>query len=319
MKSLGGCGAGLKHPVRVALHRKESEAVMTAAPPVPKVTAFFDEPTFTISYVVTDEATRRCAIVDSVLDYDPASGMTATASADAIIAHVRAGGLTVDWILETHVHADHLSAAPYLKEALGGRIGIGFGITIVQEVFGKLFNAEPDFEATGRQFDHLFQDGEAFTIGGIAAKAMHTPGHTPACMTYLIGDAGFVGDTLFMPDFGTARCDFPGGDAHRLYRSIQKILALPGETRLFMCHDYKAPGRDDYAWESTVADERVRNIHVHEGVTEDAFVTMRTNRDATLAMPRLLLPSVQVNMRAGNLPPPEENGQRYLKIPLNAF
>lgn len=292
---------------------------MPTSPATPEVTAFFDEATFTISYIVADPTTKRCAIVDSVLDYDPASGMTNTASADAVVAHVNDRGLAVDWILETHVHADHLSAAPYLKERLGGKIGIGFGITTVQEVFGKLFNAEPDFETTGKQFDHLFQDGEAFSIGTLTGRTIHTPGHTPACMTYVIGDAGFVGDTLFMPDFGTARCDFPGGDARQLYQSIQKILSLPDETRLFMCHDYKAPGRDTYAWETTVAEERARNVHISQGVDEDSFVVMRTTRDAKLAMPRLLLPSVQVNMRAGELPPAEDNGQRYLKIPLNAF
>ncbi|WP_341894025.1 MBL fold metallo-hydrolase [Ferrovibrio terrae] len=286
---------------------------------IPQVHAFFDEPTFTVSYVVVDPATQVCAIVDSVLDYDPASGRTRKASADAIIAFIRQQGLKLDWILETHVHADHLSAAPYLKEQLGGKLGIGFNITVVQNVFGKVFNAGTDFARDGSQFDHLFNDGESFRIGGIEAKAIHTPGHTPACMTYVIGDAAFVGDTLFMPDYGTARCDFPGGDARLLYRSIRKIFALPPQTRLFMCHDYKAPGRDDYRWETTVAAERAGNVHVHDGIDEDSFVDMRRKRDATLDMPRLILPSVQVNMRAGHMPAAESNGMRYLKIPVDAL
>jgi len=284
----------------------------------PDVKAFFDEATYTVSYVVTDPASKKCAIVDSVLDYDPASGRTAKASADAVSAYVRENGLTVDWILETHVHADHLSAAPYLQEELGGRIGIGDKITVVQNVFGKLFNAGTEFQRDGSQFDTLFTDGDTFSIGGLECVALHTPGHTPACMTYVIGDAAFVGDTLFMPDFGTARCDFPGGDAHQLFKSIQRIFALPDETRLFMCHDYKSASRDQYAWETTVAEEKAKNIHVHDGVSEDEFVQMRTERDATLDMPRLILPSVQVNMRAGEMPPPEPNGQRYLKIPVDA-
>ena len=285
----------------------------------PEIHSFFDEPTFTVSYVVVDPATQRAAVIDSVLDYDPASGRTHTASADAIIAFVRDNNLQVDWVLETHVHADHLSAAPYLKRELGGQMAIGDNIRVVQDVFGKVFNAGTDFARDGRQFDHLFKDGESFKLGEIEATAMHTPGHTPACMSYHIGDAVFVGDTLFMPDFGTARCDFPGGDARTLFRSIQKILALPPETRVFTAHDYKAPGRDAYKWESTVAEQRAKNIHVHDGVSEEDFVKMRTERDASLSMPRLILPSVQVNMRAGELPPPEDNGQRYLKIPLNAL
>lgn len=285
----------------------------------PQVHAFFDEPTNTVSYVLADPGSKTCAIVDSVLDYDPAAGRTRTASADSIIAFIRQQGLTLDWILETHVHADHLSAAPYIKQQLGGRIGIGFNITVVQNVFGKVFNAGTEFARDGSQFDHLFRDGETFQIGNIQARALHTPGHTPACMTYVVGDAAFVGDTLFMPDYGTARCDFPGGDARELYRSIRKIFALPSETRLFMCHDYKAPGRDEYRWETTVAEERARNVHAHDGVDEDSFVAMRRKRDATLDMPRLILPSVQVNMRAGKLPPPESNGTRYLKIPLDAL
>ncbi len=284
----------------------------------PDVKAFFDEETFTVSYVVTDPETKHAAIVDSVLDYAYNSGRTSTKSADDVIAYVKAHGLTVDWLLETHAHADHLSAAPYLKDQLGGTIGIGSNIKRVQTVFGQVFNAEPEFCRDGSQFDHLFEDGETFKIGTLEGRAMHTPGHTPACMTYVIGDAGFVGDTLFMPDYGTARCDFPGGDARVLYQSIQKIFALPGETRLFMCHDYKAPGRDEYRWETTVAEERENNIHVGHGKSEDEFVEMRTTRDATLDMPRLILPSVQVNMRAGHMPPAEDNGVTYLKIPLNA-
>lgn len=285
----------------------------------PLVHAFFDEPTFTVSYVVEDPATKIAAIVDSVLDYDPASGRTSHDSADKIVAFVKARGLTVEWLLETHVHADHLSAAPYLKAALGGKIAIGANIKTVQGIFSKVFNAEPGFATDGRQFDHLFSDGDIFAVGTIEGRVMHTPGHTPACLTYLIGDAGFVGDTLFMPDYGTARCDFPGGDAATLFRSIKKIFALPPETRLFMCHDYKAPGRDSYAWETTVGEEKARNIHVHDGIAEADFVAMREKRDATLSMPRLILPSVQVNMRGGELPPPEDNGTRYLKIPLNAL
>lgn len=285
----------------------------------PAVEGFFDPDTFTISYVVGDPTTKRCAIIDSVLDFDPASGRTRKASADKLLDYIAQQELTVDWILETHIHADHLSAAPYLKEKAGGKLGIGSNITVVQNTFGKIFNAGTEFARNGSQFDHLFQDGERFRIGTIDAMAMHTPGHTPACMTYVIGDAAFVGDTLFMPDFGTARCDFPGGDAQQLYRSIRKIFELPPETRLFMCHDYKAPGRDEYRWETTVAEERANNLHVRDGISEDEFVAMRTKRDATLGMPRLILPSVQVNMRAGHLPPPEDNGVRYLKLPLDAL
>ncbi|MEZ5930088.1 MAG: MBL fold metallo-hydrolase [Parvularculaceae bacterium] len=285
----------------------------------PQVTAFFDEPTFTVSYVVVDPATQKCAVVDSVLDYDPASGRTNTESADEIIGFIKREGLELEWILETHVHADHLSAAPYIKERLGGKVAIGSNITVVQETFGKIFNAGTEFERDGSQFDALFRDGDVFHLGTINARAIHTPGHTPACMTYLIGDAGFVGDTMFMPDYGTARADFPGGDAHTLYKSIQKIFALPDATRLFMCHDYKAPGRDEYRWETTVGDEKKSNIHVHDGISEEEFVAMRTARDKTLSMPRLILPSVQVNMRAGELPPAEDNGVHYLKMPINVF
>ncbi len=285
---------------------------------IPDVKAFFDKDTYTVTYIVSDPATGRAAIIDSVLNYCPASGRTSTDSADTLLAYIADRELTVDWILETHVHADHLSAAPYLRDKLGGRIGIGEHVKDVQKVFGGLFNVEAGFRNDGSQFGHLFTDGETFRIGELEAKAIWTPGHTPACMVYVIGDAAFVGDTLFMPDFGTARCDFPGGDARTLYQSIQKIFALPGETRLFMCHDYKAPGRDHYAWETTVAEEKARNIHVGGDADEESFVAMRTKRDATLSMPTLILPSVQVNMRAGDLPEPEDNGTRYLKIPLNA-
>ncbi len=285
----------------------------------PHVEAFFDPATFTYSYVVSDPSTQRCAIIDSVLDYDPASGRTSYASADRLIDYVKAHKLQVDWLLETHVHADHLSAAPYLQRELGGQLAIGEHITTVQNTFGKLFNAGSEFATDGRQFDHLFKDGDTFAIGSLQARALHTPGHTPACMTYVIGDAGFVGDTLFMPDYGTARCDFPGGDARTLFQSIRKLFALPGDTRLFMCHDYKAPGRDDFRYQTTVAEQRALNVHVHEGISEADFVAMRSARDATLGMPLLILPSVQVNMRAGQLPPAEDNGTRYLKIPLDVL
>lgn len=284
----------------------------------PNVQAFFDPVTGTVSYVVFDRPGGHAAVVDSVLDYDPKSGRTRTTSADRVIGFVRAQGLTVQWILETHAHADHLSAAAYLRRELGGRIAIGAAITRVQDVFKRIFNLEPEFRADGAQFDHLLHDGEAFRIGELQATAMSVPGHTPACMAYQVGDAVFVGDTLFMPDVGTARCDFPGGDAHALYRSVRKLLSLPPATRLFMCHDYPPEGREP-AWECTVADQRVRNIHIHDGVSEDAFVEMRTKRDATLEMPTLILPSVQVNIRAGEMPPPEANGVSYLKIPVNAL
>lgn len=283
----------------------------------PHVEVFFDPATFTYSYVVTDPTSKRCAIIDSVLDYDPAAGRTSYASADRLIAYVREQHLHVDWLLETHVHADHLSAAPYLKRELGGQLAIGENITVVQNTFGKLFNAGSEFATDGRQFDHLFKGGDTFQIGSLEARAIHTPGHTPACMTYLIGDAGFVGDTLFMPDYGTARCDFPGGDARTLFQSIHRLFSLPDDTRLFMCHDYKAPGRDDFRFQTTVAEQRAHNVHVHEGIGEAEFVAMRSARDATLGMPMLILPSVQVNMRAGELPPAEANGVRYLKIPLD--
>ena len=283
----------------------------------PVVKSFFDESTNTFSYVVRDPDSDQCAIIDSVLDFDYAAGRTDVRSADEIIRYVRAENLSVAWILETHVHADHLSAAPYLHEQLGGQTGIGAHIRDVQEIFGKVFNAGTDFARDGSQFDRLFQEGDSFRIGGLEGRVLHTPGHTPACLTYVIGDAAFVGDTLFMPDYGTARCDFPGGDARTLYRSIDKVLSLPAETRIFLCHDYKAPGRDEYQHMTTVAEQREKNIHVHEGVSEEEFVQMRTERDATLDMPRLILPSVQVNMRAGHMPPAEDNGQVYLKVPLN--
>jgi glyoxylase-like metal-dependent hydrolase (beta-lactamase superfamily II) len=288
-------------------------------PMQPIVKTFFDEPTFTFSHVVSDPETKECAIIDSVLDFDYASGKTDRVSADQIITYIKEEGLQTKWILETHVHADHLSAAPYLKDQLGGTLAIGDHITVVQDVFGKAFNAGTEFERDGSQFDHLFKDDESFNIGSIAAKAIHTPGHTPACMSYLIGDALFVGDTLFMPDYGTARCDFPGGDATTLYQSIQKLFTLPDETRVFMCHDYKAPGRDEYQFETTIGEERQHNIHVSVEHDQADFIQMRESRDATLDMPRLILPSVQVNMRAGHLPPAEENGQRYLKIPVDLF
>lgn len=285
----------------------------------PIVQHFFDEPTNTFSYVVRDPDSNACAILDSVLDFDYAAGRTDVRSANQIIDYVRGEGLSVEWVLETHVHADHLSAAPYLHEELGGRTGIGARITDVQDIFGKAFNAGTDFARDGSQFDRLFEEGDTFSIGGLEGRVLHTPGHTPACLTYVIGDAAFVGDTLFMPDYGTARCDFPGGDARTLYRSIQKVLSLPPETRIFLCHDYQSPGRETYHHMTTVAEQRETNVHVHEGVSEDEFVKMRTERDATLGMPRLILPSVQVNMRAGHMPPAEDNGQVYLKVPVNRF
>jgi glyoxylase-like metal-dependent hydrolase (beta-lactamase superfamily II) len=284
----------------------------------PDVTTFFDAPTNTFSYVVKDPGGSACAVVDSVLDFDYASGRISHKSADSIIEIVRSRGLKVEWLLETHVHADHLSAAPYIQQSLGGKIAIGANIRVVQETFGKVFNEGTDFQRDGSQFDRLFEDGDAFSIGALDGRVMHTPGHTPACMTYVVGDAAFVGDTLFMPDGGTARADFPGGDARVLFRSIQKVLALPPETRLFMCHDYGPNGRE-IRNETTVAEERAHNIHVREGVSEDDFVKMRTERDATLAMPKLIIPSLQVNMKAGELPKPEGDGRRYLRVPINGL
>jgi len=282
----------------------------------PEVTAFFDEPTNTISYVVKDPNSNACAIIDSVMDIDYAAGRIAYESADEIIDFVRKNGLEVEWLIETHAHADHLSAAPYIQDKLGGKLGIGENIKVVQEVFGKIFNEGTEFQRDGSQFDRLFTDGDTYEIGSMKAFAMLTPGHTPACMTHVIGDAAFVGDTLFMPDGGTARADFPGGDARTLYRSIKRVLELPGETRLFMCHDY-APGGREIKWETTVAEERAQNIHVREGVSEDDFVAVREARDKTLELPKLIIPSIQVNMRGGNLPEPDESGKRHLKVPIN--
>jgi glyoxylase-like metal-dependent hydrolase (beta-lactamase superfamily II) len=285
----------------------------------PEVLSFFDTATHTVSYLVSDPATGAAAIIDSVLGYDAASGRTDFKAADQIIAAVSERRLTVAWIIESHVHADHLSAAPYLRAKLGGQVAIGAAISEVQRVFGDIFNVGDGFRSDGRQFDKLFQDGESYRLGSIEARAFHTPGHTPACMSHLIGDALFVGDTLFMPDFGTARCDFPGGDAGQLYDSIQMLLALPAATRMFLCHDYKAPGRDCFAWETKVEVQKRDNIHLAGETSRDDFIAMRTARDATLSMPALILPSVQVNICAGNLPAAEDNGRQYLKIPLNAF
>ncbi|WP_301751490.1 MBL fold metallo-hydrolase [uncultured Erythrobacter sp.] len=284
----------------------------------PEIASFFDPATFSVTYVVHDPGTLEAAVIDSVLDFDPNSGRTATASADRVIDHVTSHNLKVKWLLETHAHADHFSAAPYLQEKLGGKIAIGADITTVQTVFGKLFNAGTEFERDGSQFDVLFKDGDTFTIGNLPVTVMHVPGHTPACIAYVVGEAVFVGDTMFMPDYGTARADFPGGDARTLFRSLRRILSLPPATRLFMCHDYLPKGRSTYVWETTVAAEREGNVHAHDGITEDEFVMMREARDATLDMPRLILPSVQVNMRAGHMPPPDDNGITYLKIPVNA-
>lgn len=300
-------------PLAAATAQIESSASDSA----PVVRTFFDEATFTATHVVHDPATRRAAIIDSVLDFDQASGRTSHAGADAVIAYVRERGLGVDWLLETHAHADHLSAAPYLKAQLGGTIVIGTAIRTVQDVFGKVFNEGPAFARDGSQFDALMDDGHRFAVGSIPAIALHVPGHTPACLAYAIGDALFVGDTLFMPDYGTARADFPGGDARTLFRSIRRLMQLPEQTRVFLCHDYKAPGRDAFVWETTIGAQRTANVHVHDGVAEDTFVAMREARDATLGMPRLILPSIQINMRAGHLPEPEANGVRYLKLPLD--
>ncbi|NIB45184.1 MBL fold metallo-hydrolase [Pseudomaricurvus alkylphenolicus] len=285
----------------------------------PEVHSFFDTHTYTITHVVADPQSKACAVVDPVLNYEPNSGRTATRSIDDIIDFIVENGFTLEWILETHIHADHLSSAPYLKEQLGGKIAIGNNVRQVQETFSDAFNVKVDFARDGSDFDQLFTDGDNFRVGTIMAQAVHTPGHTPACMTYMIGDVCFVGDTLFMPDFGSARCDFPGGDADTLYDSIQKIFSLPDETRLFMCHDYKAPGREKYQWETTVGEQKRSNIHVGGGISKEEFVAMRSARDAQLKLPQLILPSVQVNMRAGQLPKPESNGKRYLKIPVDVF
>ena len=284
----------------------------------PDVISFFDEATNTVTYIVADPATKKCAIIDSVLDYDASSGRTKTGSADDVIKTIQENGLSVEWILETHAHADHFSAAPYLQEKLGGAIAIGEHIPDVQKVFGGLFNTGEDFKEDGSQFGRLFADNEIFKIGDLDAKIIYVPGHTPACVAYHIGDAVFVGDTLFMPDYGSARCDFPGGDAGTLYDSVAKLYELPDETRMFLCHDYKATGRDYYAWETTVGTQKRENIRMNTSVSRDEFIKMRTARDKTLGMPKLILPSIQVNMRAGEMPAPEENGVSYLKIPLNS-
>jgi glyoxylase-like metal-dependent hydrolase (beta-lactamase superfamily II) len=310
---MAGPGRGMTDlPLSHAIHLVEAAPLGSAT-----VHSFFDEATFTATHVVSDPATRKAAIIDSVLDFDPASGRTTHRSADLVIAYVEAERLEIEWLLETHVHADHLSAAPYLQKRLGGTLAIGQNILTVQSAFGTIFNEGPRFARDGSQFDRLIEDGERIRLGSLEGIALHVPGHTPADMAYVIGDAAFVGDTLFMPDYGTARADFPGGDAGALFRSIHRLLRLPDRTRLFLCHDYKAPGRENFVWETTVADERQGNVHVHPGVTEEAFVAMREARDATLGMPRLILPSIQINMRGGNLPEPEDNGTRYLKLPLN--
>lgn len=283
----------------------------------PQVTCYFDEATNAACYIVRDPSSQSCAIVDSIMDFNSAAGRIETTHADMLLDVIKDQNLTVEWVLETHVHADHLSAAPYLAEKTGAKIGIGSNIDAVQKVFGKIFNAGTEFQMDGSQFDALFDDGDTFSIGTLNVDVIHTPGHTPACITYVMGDAAFIGDTMFMPDFGTARADFPGGSATDLYNSIQKILSLPDETRLFLCHDYKAPGRDDYCWETTVAIQKANNIHVGGGKTEGEFVDFRTKRDAQLSMPKLIIPAIQTNMRAGNLPPAEDDGQHYLKIPIN--
>lgn len=295
------------------------QQVRAGALRAPSVKAFFNEPTFTASYVVSDPVAKRAAIVDSVWDFDQPSGRTSFESADEILAYVQEQGLTIDWILETHAHADHLSAAPYLQEKLGGKLVIGREIVTVQGVFGKVFNEGTEFARDGSQFDRLIADGEQLMVGEIPLIALHVPGHTPADLAYVVGDAAFIGDTMFMPDYGSARADFPGGDAAELYRSVRRLMRLPDETRVYLCHDYKAPNRDHFVWETTMLAQRTANVHLHEGVTEAEFVEMRRQRDATLEMPRLILPSIQVNMRGGHMPPPEENGVSYLKLPVNAL
>lgn len=298
----------------------EASAIVERGKSAPVVVqTFFDEDTFTATHVVSDPVTSKAAIIDSVLDFDAASGRTSTRSADLVVQYVKNANLDVEWILETHAHADHISAAPYLQERLGGTLGIGAEITHVQGVFGKVFNLDERFRRDGSQFERLFADGETFRLGAVEAIALYVPGHTPADMAYVFGDAAFIGDTLFMPDYGTARADFPGGDARTLFRSIRRIMMLPGETRLFLCHDYKAPGRDRFVWETTVGAQRSSNIHVHDGISEDEFVAMREARDATLGMPKLILPSIQVNIRGGHFPEPEANGSRYLKLPVDAL
>jgi glyoxylase-like metal-dependent hydrolase (beta-lactamase superfamily II) len=301
------------------LQRAAEQILASRRRPLLEVRTFFDEPTFTATHLAFDPLTRHGAVVDSVLNFDYASGRTSTRGADEIIDYVNRESITIDWHLETHAHADHLSAAPYIQRKLGGKLAIGREITTVQAVFGKLFNFGAEFARDGSQFDRLFADGETFAVGEIPAITLHVPGHTPADVAFVIGDAAFIGDTLFMPDYGTARADFPGGDARKLYRSIRRLLSLPAETRLFLCHDYKAPGRDHFLWETTVGEQRAKNVHVHDGVAEDAFVDMRATRDKTLDLPHLILPSVQVNVRGGHLPPAEDNGTRYLKLPLDAL
>jgi glyoxylase-like metal-dependent hydrolase (beta-lactamase superfamily II) len=282
-----------------------------------QIQAFFDLPSKTYSYVVADTELKKCAVIDPVLEYTSAIGRTGTDGADKIIGYIQEQGFDLEWILETHVHADHLSSASYIKRQLGAKVAIGDAINTVQKTFGKLFNAGPEFAKDGSQFDCLFGDNEVFSIGSLQVRVMHTPGHTPACLSYLINDAVFVGDTLFMPDYGTARCDFPGGDAKALYQSIQRLFSLNETTRVFVCHDYLPQGRTDYRYESSIAEQKQHNIHIHTGITEQSFIDMRNRRDATLNKPELLLPSVQINMRAGDMPEPEDNGISYLKIPMN--
>ena len=296
---------------------EQVNGVLAGNPRAPHVKAFFHEPTFTATYVVSDDQTQRAAIIDSVWDFDQPSGRTSLEAADEIIDYVREAGLTVDWILETHAHADHLSAAPYLQEKLGGEMAIGRDIVTVQGVFGKVFNEGTEFERDGSQFDRLLEDGDELMIGDIPLIALHVPGHTPADIAYIVGDAAFIGDTMFMPDYGSARADFPGGNARNLYRSVRRLMRLPDKTRVFLCHDYKAPNRTEFVWETTMLAQRTANVHLHEDVDEDQFVEMRTQRDATLEMPRLILPAIQVNMRGGHLPPPEDDGTSYLKMPVN--
>ena len=307
----------MTHDTHIEQAIAQVRAVLAGELRAPQVKGFFHEPTFTASYVVSDPATKRAAIIDSVWDFDQPSGRTSFEAADEVIEYVRGEGLTVDWILETHAHADHLSAAPYLQEKLGGKLVIGREIVTVQGVFGKVFNEGTEFARDGSQFDRLLADGDVLMIGEIPLIALHVPGHTPADLAYIVGDAAFVGDTMFMPDYGSARADFPGGDARKLYRSVRRLMQLPDETRVFLCHDYKAPNRDEFVWETTILAERTANVHLHDGVSEDEFVEMRTQRDATLEMPRLILPSIQVNMRGGHLPPPEKNGVSYLKLPVD--
>lgn len=284
---------------------------------IPEVYSYFDENTNAACYILKDPNSNSCAVIDSILDFEVAAGRTHTSHADMLVREIKSNDWSLEWIIETHVHADHLSAAPYLAQQIGGKIAIGSNINSVQKVFGKIFNAGTEFQMDGSQFDRLFEDEDSFRLGELTVDVMHTPGHTPACVTYVVGNAAFIGDTLFMPDFGTARADFPGGSARDLYKSIQKILSLPDETRLFLCHDYKAPGRDEFCWETTVAEEKINNIHVGGGKSEEEFVAFRTARDAQLPMPKLIIPSIQVNMRAGKMPPAELDGQVYLKVPIN--